>query len=596
MSDKTGESDGSISMANSFDNELNEVENGGEGEDNLMEERGSSNVGQKQLLLSNVGIETKNKKVRIENEVIESNKKEFTFELGASKEGRHITEEEGLQDCISQAKQFILAKKIELIRNSQGEFVVPEEEDESIVQYLSEKQLVTDFNAVYFSAFIQFKTSYEMQELFDVRTLIRVTVRHNYSMTLTTRGGYIGRAHQKYGVKKRYEEILKKVYEEEHAEEVEINVRKTFIGKGVQALGIFIDKEKADKMKETFVKKQEVLIPQGVYVIPTGNFADLHSINYKLNMLDYQKQLNFEEIKSILLYEFSCDQVVHGCEFQHTIKAHLMMLKGKDGLPLFLAVEFVKPLGGTSRGMVHFLSKDEAEVVDLIGCVNFWNKVKIMQPSLKMKKMFNTLPPTAIECKENWNFTDTPVQDVIQDMVAINKSQDKHKGKPSYADKVAGGVSTVPEKKVFDQWLVRAREDAKALVSEVEKKVKMVESKVEAVVTTGRVLSQKVEQQEIKVEQVLKIANEHTERITNQGEEIAEIKKDQKELKETVMSVKTEVTSIKTDTSAGNNKFDQLMKFLIKTNMTVNEETVAGVEKVANSKKDGDKEGSGSQN
>ena len=36
-----------------------------------------------------------------------------------------------------------------------------------------------------------------------------------------------------------------------------------------------------------------------------------------------------------------------------------------DGKKLLLAVEFVKPLEGTSRGMIHFLLEKEAEVLEL---------------------------------------------------------------------------------------------------------------------------------------------------------------------------------------------------------------------------------------
>lgn len=94
-----------------------------------MEYKGDSNLGKKQLLLSQLGFEAKAKKVRTVQEVNEVERKDFTFELGASKEGRQITAGEGMQECISQVKNFILAKKIEFIKNEKGKYVVPEEDD-----------------------------------------------------------------------------------------------------------------------------------------------------------------------------------------------------------------------------------------------------------------------------------------------------------------------------------------------------------------------------------------------------------------------------------------------------------------------------------
>ena len=172
----------------------------------------------------------------------------------------------------------------------------------------------------------------------EVPMNIRVTVRHNHSMKLTTRCGYIGRAHPVFSVKKSYENILMKYYEAEFGETVEINVNKGFIGDDIQALAIYAEREKVEQVKEAFVKKQKELISNGVYVVPSGAYVDLYSLNYKINMREYQIQLNSDDVKIILLYEFKCDQIVHGCEFDHTIKAHLMMVKATDGLPMFLAV------------------------------------------------------------------------------------------------------------------------------------------------------------------------------------------------------------------------------------------------------------------
>lgn len=275
---------------------------------------------------------------------------------------------------------------------------------------------------VHFSAFIQFKTLYNIKEMFeDVDINIQVTVCHNHSMILTNSCSYIGRAHPVFSLKQNYENILKKCYEDEYLDTVEINIRKSYIGDDIQALVTYVDREKVDQVKELFVQKHKELISNGVYLVPFGSYANLYSLNYKINMKEYQVQLNSVETKSILLYEFKCDQKVYRCEFDRTIKEHLMMLKSKNDLPMFLAVKFVKQVEGTSRGMVHFRPENEAEVLNLLECIDFWNKVKIMQPSMKKKKMFNYLPPTAVECKENWNYIDIPVEEVMQDMVKINE-------------------------------------------------------------------------------------------------------------------------------------------------------------------------------
>lgn len=107
-----------------------------------------------------------------------------------------------------------------------------------------------------------------------------------------------------------------------------------------------------------------------------------------------------------MLYELKCDQTVQGCEFKHMLKVHLMLLKAKDRLPLFLVVKHVHLQGGTARGILHYLPKNEPEVLDLVNCCEFWNKVSVIEPTTSRKKMFYSLPPITIECKVNSNFTD----------------------------------------------------------------------------------------------------------------------------------------------------------------------------------------------
>ena len=319
--------------------------------------------------------------------------------------------------------------------------MIPEEDGDSIANYLHQEQQVVDFKNEYFMVFIKFKFPYDIAHIFeDIETTIRVTIRHNHSTTLTTRGGYIGRVHQLYGLKVKYEAILNKCYFEEHGENVEINVRKSYFGEGVQALGIFIDKDKSDQIKETFVKKWEELIAQGVYVVPTGNYADKQAITYKLNMLKYQQQLNTpEKLNRQLLSEFHCDQMVQGCEFPHTVKAHLIMLKAKDGLPLLLAVEYVKPQGGASCSMLHYLKTNDPEILDLVNCKEFWTKLGVMRPSTNQRRMFK-LPLNAVECKQNWNFTATPVEDILLDLIVSNNEKKEEKEQQTYAAKAKVGM------------------------------------------------------------------------------------------------------------------------------------------------------------
>lgn len=138
----------------------------------------------------------------------------------------------------------------------------------------------------YFSAFIKFKTPYNIKHIFeDVETPIQITIRFNHSMVLITRGGYIGRAYLVYGVKQDYEQTLRNCYAEEYGTLVEINVRRHYIVNGVQNLCIFVDKNLVEVAKETFIKRQEDFIAKGVYVVPIGNYSDIQAINYKTNML-----------------------------------------------------------------------------------------------------------------------------------------------------------------------------------------------------------------------------------------------------------------------------------------------------------------------
>lgn len=327
-----------------------------------------------------------------------------------------------------------------------------------------------------------------------------------------------------------------------------------------------MDKDKVDKIKETLVKKQEELVAQGVYVVPTGNYVDKEAITYKLNMLQYQQQLNSpEKLNSILLNEFHCDQVVQGCEFQHSVKAHLMMLRSKEGLPLFLAVEYVKPQGGASRGMIHFLKENEEEVLELVDFKEFWTKLGVMQPTTNRRRMFNKLPPNAIECKQNWNFTDTPVEDVLFYLTVKNSKQESEIMKPTYLDKLKVGMKKqVPKQTSLDGWAKKVQEEAKAMVKKVELRMQAVETKIKEGAVKTKALTQKVDQHDLKLKHALEVSKEHTVQLTAQSEEIENIKKIQEKME-------NKVDSVKEDTTLTNSKLDEMMKLLMNQNLKAEE-------------------------
>lgn len=209
MSDMEDENTSMLNTSNSFDSNLNEVEEVQDEQDKDMEDKGDTSLGKKQLLLSQVGVKVQSKKVRTETKDLEVISKDYTFELAVSRFGRSVTHEEGMQGCIDQVKAFITGRKIEEILTHEGKYEVPAEDDESIAGYLLQEQQVVYFKHEYFVAFIKFKTPYDISHIFEgIETPIRVTIRHNHSTILTTRGGYIGRVHPVYGLKIKYEEIL----------------------------------------------------------------------------------------------------------------------------------------------------------------------------------------------------------------------------------------------------------------------------------------------------------------------------------------------------------------------------------------------------
>ena len=167
----------------------------------------------------------------------------------------------------------------------------------------------------------------------------------------------------------------------------------------------------------------------------------MHAINYKSNIIKYQHQLNVvSDTDSILLYEFKSKHEVNGCEFTHTLTAHLLLLKEKDRSPLFLAVEHVKPKDGTLRGMVYFVVQHKHDVIDLMYCRDFWNKLSVMQLSTQGKIMFKSLPPNVIKHKQNWNYLDIPVATILQDITTMQEVQEVQNQGASYANSVRTGM------------------------------------------------------------------------------------------------------------------------------------------------------------
>ena len=98
--------------ANSFNSNLDKVSDGQDSQNEVMEEKGETIIGKKQLLLSQVGVRVQSKKVRTEIKESPVVSKDYTFELAASKYGRSVTIEEGMQGCIDQVKEFITGRKI----------------------------------------------------------------------------------------------------------------------------------------------------------------------------------------------------------------------------------------------------------------------------------------------------------------------------------------------------------------------------------------------------------------------------------------------------------------------------------------------------
>lgn len=103
---------------------------------------------------------------------------------------------------------------------------------------------------------------------------------------------------------------------------------------------------------------------------------------------------------------------------KQTVKGYLMRIKEKDGVPLFVAVEFVKynvTIG--ERGVVYFHQAYKQEVLMILNCSKFWNNLKIVKPTLSRKPMYNKLEMIAVEFSNDWNVQQKPLKADIREML-----------------------------------------------------------------------------------------------------------------------------------------------------------------------------------
>ena len=121
-----------------------------------------------------------------------------------------------------------------------------------------------------------------------------------------------------------------------------------------------------------------------------------------------------------------------------------MMLKAKDTLPLFLAVEYVKSVSNLSRGMLHYHPKHESEVIELLNCGEFWVKLGIMKPHTTRVQMFEEVQEVGVKNKAHWNIQQVPVSAVVVDMTKEQHAVEEVKPM-SYLHKAKLGVTNTSE-------------------------------------------------------------------------------------------------------------------------------------------------------
>ena len=81
------------------------------------------------------------------------------------------------------------------------------------------------------------------------------------------------------------------------------------------ALTVFADSTKKDLARDILVQQKEYLIAQGVYFVPRGQFSDVGALSYKDNMFQLQKELDSVYMKSMVLYDFQCENEVQNCAY-----------------------------------------------------------------------------------------------------------------------------------------------------------------------------------------------------------------------------------------------------------------------------------------
>ena len=81
----------------------------------------------------------------------------------------------------------------------------------------------------------------------------------------------------------------------------------------------------------------------------------------------------------MILQEFHCANIVQNCAYNQIIKSHLIKIKGKDIMYLFVAVRFVKSKGNSEYRVVYFSKHNKAEALVLLKYNKFQNKFEIIK-------------------------------------------------------------------------------------------------------------------------------------------------------------------------------------------------------------------------
>ena len=85
---------------------------------------------------------------------------------------------------------------------------------------------------------------------------------------------------------------------------------------------VYEDKDQMESVKDILIDQKEFLLQQGVFFVPRGDYFDIASINYKEKMFNMQKLVNGNNIKSLTLYDFNCENEVLDCLEVQKIKVY----------------------------------------------------------------------------------------------------------------------------------------------------------------------------------------------------------------------------------------------------------------------------------